>query len=545
VLAAPHCTSDHSGMTSTPQGLSAGSRVVLDPRTASWRDDRLVMGGSPWRLLRLSAPARDVVRRLRAAGDAGLVVTEPTAVAVANLLVERGFAHPVAVPRPGAGAGVAVVVPAYGRPDRLAACLASLAVDTHDTHDDLDSLDSLDTHDDLAGSAGVAEVVVVDDASPDGAAIASVTAAHGARLIRHAVNRGPGAARNTGLAATSAPVVAFLDSDCTASRGWLDALVPLFDDPRVAAVAPRVRPRPDELRQSVLARHEAARSALDMGRRRELVRPGAPLGFVPSAALLVRRDALADGAFEPALRLGEDVDLVWRLAAAGRHVRYEPSVTVLHDARLRFGAWARRRYEYGTSAADLDRRHPGRLAPARPSAWNLAALALLVAGRPLGAAAVSGAAAAALGRRLGTLSDDADDGAMWGAVGGKSALSGSALAAVVVGKGVVADAAALGHALRREWWPLGWAALALAPRSRGARAAALAMLAPVALEWVRERPDVDPARYALLRLAEDAAYGSGVIASAVRGRRPGALLPVVRGLGLRGVSLPRSLPGRR
>jgi mycofactocin system glycosyltransferase len=486
-------------------GLPAGSRVLLDPRTASWRGDRLVMGGSPWRLLRLSAPARDLVSRLRAAGDAGLVVTEPVAVAVANLLVERGFAHPVTTPRPGAGAGVAVVVPAYGRPDRLAACLAS-----------------------VAGTAG--EVVVVDDASPEAAAMASAAAAHGARLIRHAVNSGPGAARNTGLAATAAPVVAFLDSDCTVSPGWLDALVPLFDDPRVAAVAPRVRPRPGELRQSVLARHEAARSALDMGRRRELVRPGAPLGFVPSAALLVRRDAPAGGAFEPALRLGEDVDLVWRLAAAGWHVRYEPSVTVLHDSRLRFGAWARRRYEYGTSAADLDRRHPGRLAPARPSAWNLAALGLLVAGRPLGAAAVSGAAAAVLGRRL------------------ESAGGDTALAGVVVGKGVVADAAGLGHALRREWWPLGWAALALAPRSRWARparAAALAMLAPVALEWMRERPDVDPARYALLRLAEDAAYGSGVVASAVRGRRPGALLPVIRGPVLRGLSLPRSLPGRR
>jgi len=484
-------------MTSASRGLPAGSRVVLDPRTASWRGDRLLMGGSPWRLLRLSEPARDVVRRLRAAGEAGCVVTEPTTVAVANLLVERGFAHPVAVPRP--AAGVAVVVPAYGRADRLAACLASLA----------------------DGAAGTA-VVVVDDASPDAAAITSAAAAHGARLIRHAVNRGPAAARNTGLAATTAPVVAFLDSDCTVSPGWLDALVPLFDDPRVVAVAPRVRPRTDEPRPSLLARHEAARSALDMGRRRELVRPGAPLGFVPSAALLVRREALADGAFEPSLRLGEDVDLVWRLAAAGGHVRYEPSVTVLHDARSRFAEWARRRYEYGTSAADLDRRHPGRLAPARPSAWNLAALGLLVAGRPLGAAAVSGAAAAVLGRRLEAAGGD------------------TALAAVVVGKGVVADAAALGHALRREWWPLGWAALALAPRSRPARAAALAMLAPVALEWVRERPDVDPARYALLRLAEDAAYGSGVIASAVRGRRPGALVPVIRGPGL-----PRRLPGRR
>jgi hypothetical protein len=54
------------------------------------------------------------------------------------------------------------------------------------------------------------------------------------------------------------------------------------------------------------------------------------------------------------------------------------------------------------------------------------------------------------------------------------------------------------------------------------------MLAPIALEWVRERPAVDPPRYLLLRLAEDAAYGSGVLTSAVRGRRPKALLPVIR-----------------
>ena len=237
-----------------------------------------------------------------------------------------------------------------------------------------------------------------------------------------------------------------------------------------------------------------------MGRRRELVRPGAPLGFVPSAALLVRRDALADGAFEPALRLGEDVDLVWRLAAAGRHVRYEPAVTVLHDARLRFAAWARRRYEYGTSAADLDRRHPGRLAPARPSAWNLAALGLLVAGRPLGAAAVGGPR-------------PPSSAGAWSL----PAVATRRSPVVVVGKGVVADAAALGHALRREWWPLGWAALALAAVTvPAARAARGGHARAVALEWVRERPDVDPARYALLPPGR----GRGLRQRGDRQRRP-------------------------
>ena len=105
---------------------------------------------------------------------------------------------------------------------------------------------------------------------------------------------------------------------------------------------------------------------------------------------------------------------------------------------------------------------------------------------------------------------------------------GVLLAAVVVGKGVVADGVAVGHALRREWWPLGWAALAASRRSRFARAGAVAMLAPVALEWLRGRPPVDPPRYLALRLAEDAAYGTGVLTSAVRGRRPRALLPLIR-----------------
>ncbi len=463
------------------------------------------MGGSPWRVLRLAVAAQHLVTRLRSAGEAGLVLVDPTDRAAADALVERGFAHPVAIPR--AAEDVAVVIPAYGRPDRLAVCLAT-----------------------VVGGHQV-EVVVVDDASPDGEALRAVVERSGTRLLRHDTNLGPGAARNTGWHATTAPLVAFVDSDCAPEPGWLDALLPLFDDPRVGAVAPRVRPRLPADRPSLLARHEDARSALDMGRRRALVRPGGPLGFLPSATLLVRRSALggkACDAFDPALRVGEDVDLVWRLAEAGWHVRYEPSVTVLHDGRLRPVEWAKRRFDYGTSAADLDVRHPGRLAPARPSAWNLATGALLLARRPCSATAVGVGATALLSRRL------------------RRSDGGLVIAAVVVGQGLVADAVAIGHALRREWWPLGWVALATSRPSRVARVAAASMLAPVALEWVRDRPDVDPLRYGLLRLAEDAAYGSGVIASAVRRRRARVLLPVVRlpKVKVRGCRSPRRGRGR-
>ena len=54
------------------------------------------------------------------------------------------------------------------------------------------------------------------------------------------------------------------------------------------------------------------------------------------------------------------------------------------------------------------------------------------------------------------------------------------------------------------------------------------MLVPPVCDWLTRRPALDLPRYLLLRLAEDAAYGSGVITSAIRSRRPGVLVPYVR-----------------
>jgi mycofactocin glycosyltransferase len=439
----------------------------------------MLVGGAPWRIARIDPRARAFVDQLRANGGAGGVAVDDLQRSIARLLIDRGFAHPMH--DRSASPAITVVVPAYGRTAALGRCLESLRKK---------------------------EVIVVDDGSLDSAAVAATAAAGGARLIRHAENRGPAAARNTGLRETSGEFVAFMDSDCTADPGWLDALAAHFADPLVALVAPRVLP--DIRGAGFLARHEMARSALDMGRLPELVKPGARLSFVPSAAIVVRRSAIGSGGFDESLRVGEDVDLVWRLTQAGWHVRFDPSVVVTHVARTEPREWITRRFQYGTSAADLAMRHPGRLAPVRVSGWNVAALAFLVAGRPRTAVVVAASASALLLRRLALAPADA------------------LLAPVTVAGGLVADGAALGHALRREWWPIGALCLLFARRSLVARAGAVAMLAPVAWEYAAHRPSADPARYAVLRLIEDAAYGSGVIASAFRLRTIAPLKPEVR-----------------
>ncbi|MCX6431708.1 MAG: mycofactocin biosynthesis glycosyltransferase MftF [Actinobacteria bacterium] len=321
---------------------------------------------------------------------------------IARLLLDRGFADPLRSEHAAPPSAVPIVIPAMDHPDNLDALLASLAPQ---------------------------RALVIDDGSHDAGLVNDVALAHSAQLIRHPANQGPAAARNTGLASTDSTVVAFIDSDCVAEPGWPGSLLYHFDDPAVAAVAPRIAPAGEG--RSVLERYEATRSSLDMGRRPELVRPGARLGFVPSASLLVRRSALGASGFDEDLRVGEDVDLIWRFAEAGWLVRYDPACVVGHRTRNRLREWIVRKYEYGTSAADLDARHPGCLTPARASSWNLAALGLIAAGHSALAVTVTAAATGMLQRQVSDLP--------------RSPL----LAARTVGQGLLADGAGIGHLLRR------------------------------------------------------------------------------------------------
>ncbi len=185
--------------------------------------------------------------------------------------------------------------------------------------------------------------------------------------------------------------------------GWLDRLLPHFADPAVGAVAPRIVPH--EAGTSWLARYEGASSTLDMGARPSIVRPGARVSYVPGAALVVRRAAAGAG-FADGMFVGEDVDFVWRLAAAGWRVRYEPSATMGHDHRVRFRAWFSRRADYGTSAAALEQLHPGAVRPLYASWWTVGAWAAALSGRPVTAAALTAAATALLARRLSTVTGE-------------------------------------------------------------------------------------------------------------------------------------------
>lgn len=100
---------------------------------------------------------------------------------------------------------VSIIVPTYGRPDQLRACLEGIAG--------------------LDGGRVRLEVIVVDDGGPDelSPVVSAVRDRLSVRLIAQP-HRGPGAARNAGAAAATGRWLAFIDDDCVPARSWLSAL---------------------------------------------------------------------------------------------------------------------------------------------------------------------------------------------------------------------------------------------------------------------------------------------------------------------------------
>ena len=448
-------------------------------------DGRVVLGGDPVALMRLSTTGAAVLDRLLAGGSPETA----TEVGLLRRLVDRG----IVVPEPTPGAepygtdDVTVVVPVRDDADGVGRLLGSLAA---------------------AGDA-LAEVIVVDDGSVEPAALVAAVATERpgvtARLVRRDRSGGPAAARNDGAAQVHSPVIAFLDADCTVAPGWLDPLLGHFEDEAVAVVAPRV--------VAVPSTHPGAgstgvwgvdelRSPLDLGVRPALVAPGRRVSYVPSAAMLVRTDVLDDvGAFDVSLRVGEDVDLIWRVVGSGRVVRYEPAARVSHEVRPDLRSFLRQRVAYGSSAALLDERHPGWVSPARLSRWSaVVAAGLLVGGPgvPAAAALVAWTSWSLRGQLDGVPTRD------------------------VLRVGVGGHWSAVRQLLRsslRVWWPL---LVAAVPWSRRARRVLSAALALAVAEALREgvRPVHTP-----LAVLDDMSYGAGVWLGCARRRSLGALLP--------------------
>lgn len=222
---------------------------------------------------------------------------------------------------------MSVVIPTRDRPELLAVALDALG--RHLREDD--------------------EVVVVDSASrdPDVMRGAQRLGVKAIRLERPGTSR----ARNAGLAASGAPLVAFIDDDCLINETWAERIGQVFADPRIGFVTGRVEAdRPTKSPVSVVVGGE--RRAFDPDE--DFSRLGG------SVNIAFRREALAAvGGFDEAMgpatptRAAEDHDVIWRLLRAGWAGVYEPSIVVTHQQWRSTGAAIRREFAYGVGAGAL------------------------------------------------------------------------------------------------------------------------------------------------------------------------------------------------
>lgn len=221
------------------------------------------------------------------------------------------------------------------------------------------------------------EVIVVDDGSTD--ATSDVARAHGAKVVRHPVNRGIAAARNSGISAASAPIVGFLDDDCEPEAQWAEKLLIGYTAGVAGTGGPIVPVAPACYMRSYLERHNPLRPQ-EMNltksdnaayrlflylRRQWTIKERSDWREVSSlvgANMSFRRDILVEaGCFDERFRFGaEEIDLCRRLSLADAPSRlmFNPEARVMHHFRATLCDTLRRSRAYGRGSARLYRKWP-------------------------------------------------------------------------------------------------------------------------------------------------------------------------------------------
>lgn len=206
---------------------------------------------------------------------------------------------------------IAIIIPHYNDPERLETCLAALASQ-------------------LAADSDQ-EVVVVDNDSP--CDLAPLAARYPRIRFVTETARGAAAARNRGVAETTAPWLLFLDSDCVPAPDWLATAG------RLAAPGAVWGGRVDTFDETPPPRSgaEAFETIFAFHQKDYIQRKG----FSVTANLLTSREVFeTTGLLVPGL--SEDVDWCRRAVAEGFGLHYADDLRVSHPTRRDWPALVRK-----------------------------------------------------------------------------------------------------------------------------------------------------------------------------------------------------------
>jgi GT2 family glycosyltransferase len=210
---------------------------------------------------------------------------------------------------------VSIVIPVYGKLDYTVACLRSLSLHMGEI---------------------AAEVIVVDDASPDRSAEA-LRSIEGLQLIENRQNKGFVGSCNAGAKVARGQYLVFLNNDTQVTPKWLQALLSCFAEEPDCGIAGSRLIYPDGRLQEAggwvfnngnawnVGRFDSRNASAYRYRRRT--------DYLSGASVMIRRDLfLSLGGFDEryAPAYYEDTDLAFAVREAGLSVFYEPNSVVVH-----------------------------------------------------------------------------------------------------------------------------------------------------------------------------------------------------------------------
>jgi len=240
---------------------------------------------------------------------------------------------------------VSVIIPHLNTPAALDRCLASITSQLLD--------------------AGEAEIIVVDNGSTT--PLGDVAACYPQVRFLAEPTPGPGPARNTGVCAARAQTLAFIDADCRAAPGWLQAAVAAVESaPGRAVVGGDIRiDFKDPARIDPLESYEAVfgfRQQMYIEMRR----------FSVTANLAMDRAVHVFVGPFAGIEKAEDLDWGQRAHALGFATAYVPEMLVYHPARPDLAALKRKWHRH--ISHDWNAHGRDQVAAFR---WRLRALAML------------------------------------------------------------------------------------------------------------------------------------------------------------------------
>jgi GT2 family glycosyltransferase len=170
-------------------------------------------------------------------------------------------------------------------------------------------------------------------------------------------NAGPAAARNTGINLATGSLLLFVDDDVIATPQLIEMHVASHrrNGDGLVVIGPMLTPRDVTLAPWVLWEQTMLYRQYDAMRRGDY--PPTPRQFYTGNASVARAAVLAVGGFDSRYRRAEDIELAYRLEAAGLRFEFNHEAIGYHHADRSHASWLQNARDYGRTDVVLARDH--------------------------------------------------------------------------------------------------------------------------------------------------------------------------------------------